>query len=444
MDKVLTKQNSLQDGVEEYPLMGIAIALLLLYASPFVSTMLVYLAFAICVMRILAFDEKVFAADYCVLSAVSLLFKTSGGFSLLVVLSIFAGIWYIFRNGLVISSGLVILILFLDYLLFRMQSNYGGFIICASQLILLYVLIQKQNRESVLLTAKLFCVNLFFSSVYALVFRNTSQIRRVRGKEVLAYFGSSKYRFMGLFEDANYYMVLVVIAAALLIVLRRSNEISTRIYLIMTAGFLIFGSLTYSKTFAIAASVVYLIIMITQLRVKKFFRFIVLLLIAVAAFYVALHFSNTPLYTMMYRFTSAGNMNDLTTGRSWLLRAYLDKITQSAKSEIFGFGLSQDLLQRGTHNLFLEITYYTGLVGLAFYVVYSVYLIRFSNSGSRSRGTFLLLKYIVLIMLVLLYMSLQGMFSVVTYAMFLLGAGSVRIYENGGEAGDAEAPADLA
>ena len=73
-----------------YPIQGISVILALIYLSPFVSSLLNYAAFLMCMYRLMKYDERVFSVDYCCRISVATVFALPGGFSLVVVLSLLA------------------------------------------------------------------------------------------------------------------------------------------------------------------------------------------------------------------------------------------------------------------------------------------------------------------------------------------------------------------
>lgn len=82
-----------------YPVPSICAILALIYLSPFVSPWLNYLAFGLCIYRLVQYDERVFSVDYCSLISVATVFALPGGLSLVVVLSLIAVVWFVVRDG---------------------------------------------------------------------------------------------------------------------------------------------------------------------------------------------------------------------------------------------------------------------------------------------------------------------------------------------------------
>lgn len=405
------------------------VCLLLIYLSPFVSLALNYIAFAICIYRVVRYDESVFAIDYCILAGVSYIFLSTGQVSLLAWLSILYAVWHIIKNGAQCNTSFVLLLILLDYMLLRTGTAINDFVLCFSPLLLLYVLLSTQKEEWIVPNALAFCSSVIFSSTYALIFRNSSQIRSLLGEEIVAYWGSSQTRFQGLFRDPNYYMTMLLISIALIAVLFMNQYISRKMFIGSTSALVFFGALTYSKTFLIVLVLFILFLIIRLFLSGHFFIGIGSILFTILA---ALVLSNTLFSVVLYRIISSDNLYDLTTGRSELLVEYFAAITKSVSTFFFGAGLSADILERGTHNLFLEVVYYFGFVGLLLMAVYVISLLRllanrFEYKGANPNGLF---KYIVLAVFVLLFCTLQGMTFVITYVMLYLALLATEIFPN--------------
>ena len=180
-----------------------------------------------------------------------------------------------------------------------------------------------------------------------------------------------------------------------------------------------FGALTYSKTF-IVALVIFAVIFVAMLFYRKHYFLGIGSIVLILGLGVIL--SNTLFSVTLYRITSADNLYDLTTGRSWLIAEYIGEITKTASSLFFGAGLSAEILRRGTHNLFLEVIYYFGLVGFSLMLAYFVSFLRmitfrFGADSKNINGVF---RYAVLIIFLVLFCTLQGMTFVITYVMLYL------------------------
>lgn len=399
-----------------YPRLGIAIIVGLLILSPFVSAYLSYLAFAICLYRMVRYDAKVFATDYCILLPLTGLFRTTGGMSLLVWLCLVAGVWYFVRGGLRGDATLVLVLSIMCYLLLRMDMNIRKYVLCFGQIFVLYSLLPKQDVESSVRSAKVFCWGLALSSLFALVLRDSPQLIAVRGEETVAIWGTNIMRFYGLFEDPNYYTTLLIIGLAVLCKLKESGRMKGIRFWILGAVLALCGVLTYSKTFFLTLVLLGGIYILWQFRDKKMFRGLIFTAMGCLALVYIVSSSSTLFSVMMERLTSGSNLSDFTTGRTDLYIAYWNAITENIGSFLFGLGFDAPRLEKDPHNLYLEIAYHTGFVGLSLVLAFYVSMVyRLKNSVLHVRKQNIIAKYVAIFMIAVLYMSLHGFFELVTY-----------------------------
>ena len=417
---------------EKYPVFGIIVVLALNYLSPFVSNLLPLVAMLLCIVRVVRYDEKVFATDYSILISTMMLFQTPGRMSLLVYLCLFADVWYFVRRGVKAEAAVVLMILLLNYLLLRMQMSIDRFALCFGQLFLLRILLPLQDKRSAERAAKAFCINLLVASAYALVFRNTWQIVALRGVEAPAYFGSKVIRFYGPFQDPNYYAMLLVTALALLTKLKDSSCIRWGSFLLGSLALIGCGILTYSKTFFLMLVLLVAVYLVWQFWNKRVFRGIFMTLAIVILGGILLFSEGSPFAVVISRLTSAVDLGDLTTGRSDVFVEYFRAITKSVGSVLFGAGLGAGKLSRDPHNLMLEISYYVGLVGLVLMVVYYICLIKAIDANLKQQN--FVARYVVLFMVVMVHMTLHGMTAFPTYASFFMAAVAMLIIPENKEA----------
>ena len=227
-----------------------------------------YVAFLICIYRLIRYDERIFSVDYCCLVSVAAIFALPSGRSLVVILSLIAIVWFVIRNELVLDNSSIFLLLLVCYLLLRMQFSFSNFVLCVSQLLIIYLMISFLDEQTIVLNLELFVLSVSVSSVYALIFRSSPAIVKIIGKEVPAYFGSDLTRFHGLFRDPNYYMSLVIMSIVLLTLLNLKKYISKRLFVLGITFMLLFGALTYSKTFLVLLCLYWLLCLLYLIRDK--------------------------------------------------------------------------------------------------------------------------------------------------------------------------------
>lgn len=426
--RIRTIQDSSRKPEYVYPWESMTLAVLIILLSPFTSYYLNAAAFVICFFRAVRYGTVTFSTDYCILATVSFVFQLNGSIILLPYLCLAVAIWFVCQGGIPSDGATIMLIVLLDYLLVRMNGDYNNLVLCFSQFVLLRELLQKQNRSAAVLTSKLFCISLLISSLYAYVFRNTSQLIALKGKEAPAYLMSTQTRFYGLFRDPNYYMALLVIAIALLIKLRVSNELKRIPFFVMISTVIIFGLLTYSKTFLLLMALICVIYVLLQIRKRKYFLAFGLIAVISLVVAISLQIPDSPLQIILYRFSIATNMDDLTTGRSELYSRYIRAITAGVKPFFFGYGLNAEYLVLSPHNLYLEILYYLGAFGMAIFVTaigacISITRLEIIPTNNES----FLMRYFPLISIAVLFFSLSGMFSPSTYVMLFLALVSMPI-----------------
>lgn len=412
----------------QYPIPGICAILTLIYLSPFVGEWLNYLAFSLCIYRLAKYDVRTFSIDYCCLISVAAVFVLPSGISFVVVLCLIADAWFVIRDGLAIDSALALLVLLVCYLLLRMQFAVSDFLLCVSQFIIIYLMLSFLDAQTIVLDIESFIINMVVSSAYALLLRKTSAITHMTGAEVAAYYGSSLTRFKGLFRDPNYYMSLVIMAIVLLTLLYIKKYTSRRAFLLSIACMLLFGALTYSKTFILLLGLYWLLCLFYLIRGK---RYLLAFIYIFATAFLAVILSDTLFATTLYRLTSASSVRELTTGRSILLEIYGREIISSPDILLFGKGMSAQLLKKGTHNLFLEIQYYVGLTGLILYFLYfGILTAQVQKKYAAGNAAARLFSYSPLIVFIAAFCSLQGMFSVSVYTLLYLSIISIGIAQN--------------
>ncbi len=417
-----------KNNSSQYPLGGMLLIMALIFLSPFLSSLLSYLAFIICIYRIIKYDVRVFAADYAVLIPASALFKGATGMSLIVYICLIAVAWYVFKHGIRADYSFLFLFFLLVFLILRMQLDVANFLLCFGQISLLCIILPKQEADSADMTAKAFCSSLILTSIYAFVFRSTVQLRGVLKGEVLAYLGSNISRFNGPFDDPNFYMTLLMFGIIMMIRLKECKKIKTAPFVFSVIILLIFGILTYSKTFFLALVFLLGLWILWQFWDRKHLRAVLIILAMIPTALVLLFGENSPFAIVITRLTSGSGLSDFTTGRTDIFMTYIGAIFTNAKTLLFGRGLAVSNLGMDPHNLFLEIAYYTGIVGLILFLCFFFALLKvMRNKTEAVANKNPVAKYSALFMFFILYNTLHGLFAPVTYGGLFLAVLSILI-----------------
>ena len=134
---------------------------------------------------------------------------------------------------------------------------------------------------------------------------------------------------------------------------------------------------------------------------------------------------------MRDRFTEADDLNSFTTGRSDAWIDYLDYIFANTKTLFLGETFNAPLLNKiGAHNLAIELLYYSGVVGLTLFVVFLCAAVKNSMINNFSEISVYkdIMKYGLIIAFVIVYMSLQAVFSSAMYVQWILVKPSFYLY----------------
>lgn len=410
-----------EKGPDSYPLPSILLAVLMLYLTPFTTSFLAIPATLICLYRVIRYDARVYATDYCIIAPIIVLSRAIGGVPLLLYLSLFAAIWYFLRRGFRADMSYIVLLILANYLILRMQMQINSFALSFGQMFVLCILLPEQDEISAERSMKAFCMNLLISSSYAWVFRNHYYIRNITGAEALAIWGTDIKRFKGLFADPNYFMTYLTVAMALVLKLKDANRISNRYFVIMLTVMTMFGILTYSKTYFLMFILLVLIYVAWQYWNKRLLRGLLLTIVSMFALVVIFRMENSPFEVVLTRFRSAKNISDLTTNRSDLYLLYLREISSNTATLLFGKGFSASNLGFDPHNLYLEITYYSGLTGLiltvSFYIGLVLCVKKKLQNMSREN---IVSRYEVLLVVFTLFFTLHGFFGTTFYVGLFL------------------------
>ncbi len=423
----------------EYPVLGIVMAVALLYLAPFTTSLLAIPATAICLYRVIQYDARVYAADYCVMAPIIVLSRPGEGVPLLLYLSLFAAIWYFCRRGFRVRAPYVILVLLLNYLFLRMQMDINAFVLCFGQMFTLCILLPEQDDVSAERAVKAFLLNLLISSVYAYSLRSTPGIRQITGAEAAALWGTSIKRFKGLFEDPNYYMTLLTVGIALVLKLKDSNRVGKRYFAFMLGSLTLFGILTYSKTFFLMFIMLVGIYVVWQYWNRRVFRGLAMTLLAVVAMVLIFTMENSPFAVVLTRFREGKTLSDFTTNRSDVYLLYIREISSSLVGFFFGKGMAAEGLFFDPHNVYLEITYYIGVVGLVLFVGFYISMVYVAKGKlDQAPRQNLVAKYEVLLIVLVLFFTLHGMFEPVLYANLFMAFLSILLFRKLPEADETE------
>lgn len=369
-------------------------------------------AFMVCFLYFIFAKEEVIIADLFFLLPFATIFKISSHSTSFVTILLFFAIVIILvkRNGKFALSKMLFLGLLFAFISLVVDLFHGNFapIEIIKHIVgffLLHFILNLNDAESIRRIIKYFGIGLYISSVIAIFAKYIpnfyTYVRQV------GYDWSVINRFTGMNGDPNYYSICLILALMGALCLYKTNKLYFLGALIFT---FYFGFQTYSKSFFIAVIIAICAISVELLSQRnKMPAIIYMFAIGMGSNYILGGHSEVASH-LIKRFTSARNIEMLTTGRSVIWEDYLNYLFSNPLSLAFGDGVSASLINgHGTHNFYIELLYYFGLIGA---VLFSVALIFGYKSACRNstKKELSIGKYSTFLILIL-YFGLQMVFS---------------------------------
>ena len=406
----------------DYHFMSLFLSVGLICLTPFTTPYLSWVAFGIQIIRLLGCSVETFLIDLACLLPFSNIFREPGGKTLYSVLILVACAYFVLSGKFKPNVSLAWCIVLFGYMLTRSVTNFITSLIILSGILIIGLTCTFITRENASIIAKVNIFSVLFASVYGYIFKDNNALINYTRDPALTQYGSDAVRFKGLFQDPNYYASIIIIALALTIVLYIIKELDLISFIVGFAGFTIFGFMTYSKTFLIIYIVACFFYMAVSVKRKRFLLLFILVLLFLIIIFNFVSGKIEFFDVMRDRFGESGDLNGFTTGRADTWEGYLQYIFSDAKVMIFGATLGAPLVNGvGTHNLVIEILYYAGIIGLILFVCFFWSVITDAiknNSNSVKREG--VMKYVIIIMFVMFYFSLQALFFSTMYMQWIL------------------------
>ena len=296
-----------------------------------------------------------------------------------------------------INAVLLLLLMVVSlYFFMRMNTYYMAIPKLLVTYLTVTVFIKSYENESIKKYTDFFIWGLILSSIVG-VFKESIP-------SLLSYYSDMNYdyiegertlRFSGLFNDPNYYSIALISAMVLLIYLKKYKNYSIGKFYLFFIPLSIMGLLTYSKSFILIYAFVLMLEVILNLKgqhkLQSFCEILLIILLFVIVFSGKIEIVNK----IFSRFTSS---QGLTTGRSDIWEKYWAVISSKELYKWFGLGLDAPYVAgKAAHNLYLEMIYYSGYIGLVIFL-FSWLVIVFSSHRNKIRLSNTVLLIIVFVM----------------------------------------------
>lgn len=400
----------------------LAFSILLVCIAPKTGWYCIVVAFVINLLRMLKLGIQTFMFDIMCLMPFANIYKIAPRTPSLILFLIIIGLcWYTMKTFGRGKSFIPIVFLTCLFLLVRSGLKMDALlsIVCSLSLVCLFA--RNVNDDNIVRIAYGYIMSVAVSVIVAYIALPSNLYIDYISEEIQVSKFSDVIRFKGLFADPNYLGTYLLSSIGMLSQLFITKKISINYFLLFFSVLIIGGMSSYSKSFFLTIIAISFLIVVnlwnTGNRKWAFMFFLTFITIGLYALQGAFSDVNV----IIERFTNDSDADDLTTGRSTLWARYANNIFSDVKVLFCGNGLDAPLLVQGAHNLYLESLYYIGSIGLI--LIFLAYTSSFSLiiRGFRNYNfTYKCISALTLVILLVVYWSLQGLFGFATYFQFFV------------------------
>lgn len=246
----------------------------------------------------------------------------------------------------------------------------------------------------------LFASNVFASIIFYVIKGNVA-INFLKDYYSSSYLNAYRmgdgFRYPGLIGDPNYLSFYTILITILFI----SCFEQFKFKLLFIALFVIlhgFALLGLSKNYILMLFIATLVFSVWLAR-KSLVKFFIFALIFVLSSFLLLFLSDSllPLIKrIIFLDTREGFLNALTTGRTTLLTYYLSDFLKNPTHLLFGNGVYGAMLDHGSssHNLYVSLLWYFGIIGSSFYISYFLQLFKKKSDYKKIDFMFLIVIFL--------------------------------------------------
>lgn len=274
------------------------------------------------------------------------------------------------------------------------------------------------NKSDVTALILFFAIGVFLSSSIGLFKDSIPRLSYLASSKTQSIDGVFVTRFSGLQSDPNFYNIELLLVISSLLYLRFYHHSNLFIVLISILVALLFGYLTYSKSFIVFALFIISIWFVIYLRIRFDQLFLLLLGIGFVFLlfnnYIRTLFTGTPIE----RLFEANSLDEITTGRLSIWVEYLRFFITNPLVFLFGTGVNTGLYNSiSSHNTLIQIVYNFGLLGGTFFLIY---IIGFFFSQNKYGSSKIKLLVILSLLLPSFFLDLLFDYRLFCFILYLL------------------------
>ncbi|MBR1796585.1 MAG: O-antigen ligase family protein [Clostridiales bacterium] len=310
------------------------------------------------------------------------------------VFSIVFIIKYFFGKFKIYKGSFVLYLLFAAYMVMGLKPGLEGFLSDIKTIInylLLLLLIYECKNTDHNKAFDFYIVGHLLSIILSFPVRISPRFAPLISQAFTETSVFNALRFTGIDFDTNFFSANCAFIISILLFYfanRSRDDFPLRRMRIVLLIYIVFGILTFSKTFMIDLLVIVLVYFSSNLS-RKFANMILTVVLVVVGFYIVDTVTNGMLFNAIFGrfFETATNIDTLTTGRFHIWKAYMDDWKSSSHNIWFGVGMANKKLRylnKMHHQTYIEILYQFGIVGSILFTLYVVSLFRIGKDEDKA------------------------------------------------------------
>ena len=368
-----------------------------------------YLAFALAILAILALKQEDALALMMMVMPFANIFKPSPeAQSFFTYLMLIYVIWYFAKNRFVHKGFLLSLFALIVYLVVQMtvSMNILRTIKFVANLLFIYLAVNSANVHNNKKLYIAYIVGFVVTSLIAAL-NIIPNLTDYIGTQDFMIENQEVFRFTGMYGDPNYYSINVIISLCLIVILNHRKELSAVPAIGLAALMVLFVGLTMSKSAFLMLIFPLVLLLYSKIQKKNYLLFACVTVIS-AILVVQLLTGKIEIFSgVLNRFNEATDADSLTTGRSYLWERYMNFLGDNPFTLWFGGGFGANLLSaRESHNTYIDMLYYLGILGTVLLATVFGVLSKFKRKSIKLN----LLNYSVWLCIAVMYFFLSQLF----------------------------------
>ena len=384
------------------------IVCIVIIAGTFYSV-LVYFAFALAIAAVVLLKQDEALALMMMVMPFANIFKIAPGTqSFFTYLMLFYAFWYFIKSRTVhkkfmFAFGGLVLYLILQMLISMNTLRMIKFLV---NILFIYLAVNSATSHNNKRIYLAYILGLAMSSLIVALNIFPNLVDYISAKE--EYIANEQVaRFAGMYGDPNYYSVNIIISLCLIVILNHKKELPTVPAIGLACLMVWFVALTASKSAFLMLILPLILLLYSRIKKKNFLILACVLSVSAVLVFQLLAGEIEIFSNVLLRLDDAADAESLTTGRAYIWNIYLRFLNENPQVLWFGRGFGADILSRlAPHNTYIDLLYYTGIIGTVLIVFVFGILTRIKRDKMRLN----ILNYSIWLCIGVMYFFLSELF----------------------------------